>query len=72
MVTNSEVEHQFVHCKSKVKQQRQKYLTYGQSNLPQEISEEILGMHFAKQGPVATVKIMWREFPMSLLLYVKD
>ncbi|KIR70198.1 U2-associated protein SR140 [Cryptococcus deuterogattii CA1014] len=29
------------------------------SNLPQEISEEILGMHFAKQGPVATVKIMW-------------
>ncbi|KAE8543440.1 hypothetical protein D1P53_000153 [Cryptococcus gattii VGV] len=29
------------------------------SNLPQDISEEILGMHFAKQGPVATVKIMW-------------
>ncbi|OXG19342.1 U2-associated protein SR140 [Cryptococcus neoformans Tu259-1] len=29
------------------------------SNLPQEITEEILGLHFAKQGPVATVKIMW-------------
>ncbi|RSH95364.1 hypothetical protein EHS25_000451 [Saitozyma podzolica] len=29
------------------------------SNLPQNISEESLGLFFAKHGPVGTVKIMW-------------
>lgn len=31
------------------------------ANLPHNISEESLGLFFAKQGPVGTVKIMWRK-----------
>lgn len=38
--------------------------------MPQEITEEILGLHFAKQGPVAAVKIMWREFLLFLFIYL--
>lgn len=29
--------------------------------MPAGVSEDSLGMFFAKHGPVGTVKIMWRE-----------
>ena len=31
-------------------------------NLPLTVNEESLGLFFARMGPVATVKIMWREY----------
>ncbi|OXH00422.1 hypothetical protein C370_07327 [Cryptococcus neoformans A1-35-8] len=35
------------------------------SNLPREnITEDTVGLYFAKIGPVGTVKIMWRKYPV--------
>jgi hypothetical protein len=39
-----------------------------QSNLPSGVTESTLGMFFAKIGPIATVKIMWRELFIIVLI----